>query len=294
MTDTGPEIAQDIHDTCHANEEQIAAVVGEVFESSVQISVGEATEFELESPPDGFDGPGLLLLFQLEQLSALLFVPQASYVPDWCTESNPDIRKRLLDLASQLAPKMLPDAKPEDVAIAFVDKLSAGLRAGKVASGASLLPIEINGADSAGAMHLVWPAEDAGKVLELLGHEEISHAVQNDSSDSSSANPARDFHYDDFEDGVRYLPQYSRSLLRIKVPVVVKLAGTHEPIKRIMELGPGTMIQFEKSCEEMLDLEVGNQRIAVGEAVKVGDKFGLRVTSMVMPHERFKKVSTTP
>ena len=40
----------------------------------------------------------------------------------------------------------------------------------------------------------------------------------------------------------------------------------------------------------MLDLETGNQSIAVGEAVKVGDKFGLRITSMVLPDERFKIV----
>jgi flagellar motor switch/type III secretory pathway protein FliN len=46
-------------------------------------------------------------------------------------------------------------------------------------------------------------------------------------------------------------------------------------------------LQFEKSCEELLDLEVNGQAVAVGEAVKVGDKFGIRVTSMILPEERF-------
>ena len=53
---------------------------------------------------------------------------------------------------------------------------------------------------------------------------------------------------------------------------------------------PGSIIQFEKLCDEMLTLEVGNHRVAEGETVKVGDKFGLRVTSMVMPDERFHPV----
>ena len=83
------------------------------------------------------------------------------------------------------------------------------------------------------------------------------------------------------------LPPYTRSLLRIKVPVVVTLAEKRQKLSRIIELGPGSIIQFDKSCEEMLDLEVGNQAVASGEAVKVGDKFGLRITAMVMPDERF-------
>jgi flagellar motor switch/type III secretory pathway protein FliN len=83
------------------------------------------------------------------------------------------------------------------------------------------------------------------------------------------------------------LPPYSRSLLKIEVPVVVTLAATKQPVQRIVELGPGSIIQFEKTCDEMLSLEVGSQPVAVGEAVKVGDKFGLRITSMTMPGERF-------
>ena len=86
------------------------------------------------------------------------------------------------------------------------------------------------------------------------------------------------------------LPAYTRSLLRIEVPVVVTLAAKKQSIGQIVELGPGSIIHFDKSCEEMLDLNVGDRRIAQGEAVKVGDKFGLRVTSVVLPDERFNSV----
>ena len=79
------------------------------------------------------------------------------------------------------------------------------------------------------------------------------------------------------------LPPYTRSLLRIKVPVAVTLAQKRQTLSRIVESGPGSIIWFNKSCQEMLDLEVGNQAIACGEAVKVGDKFGLRITAMVRP-----------
>ena len=80
---------------------------------------------------------------------------------------------------------------------------------------------------------------------------------------------------------------YSRSLLRIKIAVNVTLASKKQAVNRILDLGPGAIIHFEKSCEEMLDLEVGGQIVAQGEPVKVGDKFGIRLTSLAMPGERF-------
>jgi flagellar motor switch protein FliN/FliY len=97
---------------------------------------------------------------------------------------------------------------------------------------------------------------------------------------------------DDFEIAQRLaqLPSYARSLLRIQVPVVVTLAATQQPVSRVVELAPGTILHVAKPCDEPLTLAVGNCDVAVGETVKVGEKFGLRVTSMVMPQERFEPV----
>jgi len=85
-------------------------------------------------------------------------------------------------------------------------------------------------------------------------------------------------------------PGYTRSLLRIAVPVTVTLAEKRQPLGRVIELSPGSIIQFDKSCEEMLELSAAGRKIAAGEAVKVGDKFGLRITSIVLPDERFEPV----
>jgi flagellar motor switch/type III secretory pathway protein FliN len=89
---------------------------------------------------------------------------------------------------------------------------------------------------------------------------------------------------------LQQMPTYMRSLLKVKVPVLVTLAETKKAIGQITELVPGSIIHFDKSCEETLTLQVGETTVARGEAVKVGDKFGLRITSMVMPDERFFRV----
>jgi len=86
------------------------------------------------------------------------------------------------------------------------------------------------------------------------------------------------------------LPSYARSLLRIQVPVIVTLATMRRAVSSVLELAPGTILQFSKSCDDPLTLSVGGCDVAVGETVKVGEKFGLRLTSMVMPEEKFEAV----
>lgn len=93
------------------------------------------------------------------------------------------------------------------------------------------------------------------------------------------------------DEALRRLPPYTRSLLRVRVPISVTLASTKQSVRRILELGPGAIIQFRKTCEETLTLEVAGRPIAEGEAVKVGDKFVLWITSMILPKERFEKIT---
>lgn len=83
------------------------------------------------------------------------------------------------------------------------------------------------------------------------------------------------------------LPPYARSLLRIPLPVAVRLAGKKEAIREILQYGPGAIIKFDRPCDAMLQLSVGNVAVAEGDAVTVGDKLGLRINRILPPHERF-------
>src|SRR4030095_3762361 len=77
------------------------------------------------------------------------------------------------------------------------------------------------------------------------------------------------------------LPEYSRRLLQIQVPVRVTLASQRKSIQEIIELGPGSIVKFDKTCDEPLDLCIGDRPVAQGEVVKVGDKFGLKISGLV-------------
>lgn len=78
-----------------------------------------------------------------------------------------------------------------------------------------------------------------------------------------------------------------KSLLRIEAEVAVSLAQQELPVERILQFVPGVMIQFEKPCDTPLKLEIDGNTIAEGEVVKVGDKFGLRITEICHRDERW-------
>lgn len=78
-----------------------------------------------------------------------------------------------------------------------------------------------------------------------------------------------------------------KSLLRIEANLAVTLAHQELPVERILQFVPGVMIQFEKPCDTPLKLEIDGNTIAEGEVVKVGDKFGLRITEICQRDERW-------
>jgi flagellar motor switch protein FliN len=80
------------------------------------------------------------------------------------------------------------------------------------------------------------------------------------------------------------LPAHARNLLQVQVPVTVALASQRKAIHEIVELGPGSIVKFDRTCDHPLELAVGDRLIALGEVVKVGDKFGLRIGRLLGPN----------
>jgi flagellar motor switch protein FliN len=71
-----------------------------------------------------------------------------------------------------------------------------------------------------------------------------------------------------------------RRILHLEVPVIVKLAERKLTLAEVMRLGAGAIIEFSKSSDEPLELLINNKPIGLGEAVKVGENFGLKITQI--------------
>jgi flagellar motor switch protein FliN len=71
-----------------------------------------------------------------------------------------------------------------------------------------------------------------------------------------------------------------RRILQVQVPLIVRLANKVMALGEITQLQPGTIIEFTKVIGEDLDLMINNKCIGGGQAVKVGEKFGIKVTNL--------------
>jgi flagellar motor switch protein FliN len=69
-------------------------------------------------------------------------------------------------------------------------------------------------------------------------------------------------------------------ILKIQVPVIVKLAERKIGVQEVLRLASGSIIEFDKHSDDQLELMINNQTIAVGVTVKVGENFGLKLSQV--------------
>jgi flagellar motor switch protein FliN/FliY len=82
-------------------------------------------------------------------------------------------------------------------------------------------------------------------------------------------------------------------ILDIPVQLTVELGRTRIPIKHILQLAQGSVVELETLAGEPMDVLVNGFLIAQGEVVVVNDKFGIRLTDIVTPSERMRRLSRT-
>ena len=80
-------------------------------------------------------------------------------------------------------------------------------------------------------------------------------------------------------------------ILDIPVQLTVELGRTRIPIKHILQLAQGSVVELEAMAGEPMDVLVNGYLIAQGEVVVVNEKFGIRLTDIVTPSERMRRLS---
>ncbi len=287
MAELTQTIDQQVWESCKAGAEEAAAALrGALDLDQLDLEIGDPVAYTNEAFSGAFSGPGLVVMLVVEGRAALMLLPESiPWLPTWCAQPDATGQSKLDTLAQELAFTLFPEnASIDQNQAKMVNDLAGTVDRGKPDEETSVIPIVLKtGGQTSDEItskaYLVWPINELKSIFEA--NQSTPSRPKSGSSKNAPANRVKP------KASVDDLPVYAKSLLRVKVPVVVILAQKRQKIGKVLQLGPGSILQFDKSCEETLDLNVGNQEVAKGEAVKVGDKFGLRVTSMVMPDERF-------
>lgn len=80
-------------------------------------------------------------------------------------------------------------------------------------------------------------------------------------------------------------------ILDIPVQLTVELGRTKITIKNLLQLAHGSVVELDAMAGEPMDVLVNGTLIAQGEVVVVNDKFGIRLTDIITPSERMRKLN---
>ena len=79
-------------------------------------------------------------------------------------------------------------------------------------------------------------------------------------------------------------------ILDVSVSLSLEVGRTRIPIRNLLQLNQGSVVELERGAGEPLDVFVNGTLIAQGEVVVVNDRFGVRLTDVVSPAERIKRL----
>lgn len=300
------ENASQVTAACTEKISAIAESINQAIGTNFELSCGEVAPLAADSsaPPSS---NGLLLTLSADGAHLLVVLPEDLPLPTWYTNPDKSQQSRLDNLAMELSLNCFPDDTPADgFACTTRKNLAESVIATMPTPDAVSMPILVAGLST--PILLVWPVQlsaadlgneslagapseeqFAGNPAPTAGHSTPATAA---AGDHAAANEFEADPYLNADQNSASMAVLQRRIMRLNrvrnvpVPVIVKLAQKRISLETLMSLSPGSIVIFDKSCDDLLDLFVNNRLYCRGEAVKIGEKFGLKVNEVGSVEQR--------
>jgi len=141
-----------------------------------------------------------------------------------------------------------------------------------------------------------WAAALADQADVEVEAEPEPEAAAEEAAEAAPAAPApeaKPASFDELTDTAK--PQLNEDtnlevILDIPVHVSMEIGRTRMPIRNLLQLNQGSVIELDRLAGEPMDVLVNGTLIAHGEVVVVNEKFGVRLTDIISPSERVKRL----
>ncbi len=284
MADFSSTPVETIQSTCSENAAAIAESLNQCFDVTHELAVGEPTGWTAEEVPEGLAGPGLVVSCEVGDLALWCVIPESLPIPDWYTDPGDSERARLETLAMEWSMNLLPpDLECSKFSTTAYPNLAEKIAEAGPDESATLLPVTVD--EDQCQLWLLWPLP-AAEESEPEPEPEPAAETPAESGAGSVA-----------ESAIAQLsarqPAANDPLRRIRglnVPVIVTLAERRIELDELLCLGPGSLITFDKPCEDLLEMLVNDKIYARGEAVKIGEKFGLKISEVGYKPQRASRI----
>lgn len=132
---------------------------------------------------------------------------------------------------------------------------------------------------------------DSNKPSDDISADDLWAEAMNEQVGSSTA-PQTDDVFKSFDSGnVAGSLQDIDLIMDIPVKLTVELGRTKMTIKELLRLAQGSVVALDGLAGEPLDILINGYLIAQGEVVVVNDKYGVRITDIITPSERMRRLS---
>lgn len=139
------------------------------------------------------------------------------------------------------------------------------------------------------AQHQTMPMGESHEQLKHNQHEPQMLGAMGARQEQPTIQPAMFSNFEQVQTSPSQ-PNNLDMLLDIPLQLTVELGRTKRSVKEILELSHGSIIELDKLAGEPVDILINSRLIAQGEVVVIDENFGVRVTSIISPTDRIKKL----
>jgi flagellar motor switch protein FliN/FliY len=283
--------------------EQATSVLSTLLNKPVTLSLRDIRAADADSLAEGLEGDGLLMRMALEQgfqgeLGVVLRKQTAALIAGIMMggDGTAPFKDEDLDAITEVGNQFMGATctamgarygHPISASQAQVSHFDGGAGAFPV-DGAALIEadLHVEGSENA-VLRLVF-----SKALSdgIVGIDAGMPASGDSGSGPSGALSTQGSFDDTLARNIAESPTNIQMLLDINLNVTIELGRTRLSIRKILELGPGSIIELDRLAGEPVDLLVNDKVVAKGEVVVVDEYFGIRIISLVSPEERIKQL----
>jgi flagellar motor switch protein FliN/FliY len=260
------------------------------FDFKYRLEMGESGVWSPEELDEAFQGPGLVALFRIGEEAMVGLIPANLPLPDWYTSPGDSQSSRLQTLSLEWSMNLIPMdlGDVDEFKTYYVDSLLTEVSQCAPADWAALLRInlfqaedESDGQSPSAVIPVIWPLTKT-PVTESAEPEPDPAPQPSPSSDNSSQSMS--------SMGANSDSNPLNRINKLPVQAIVKLATKKIEMKQLLSICPGSLITFDKPCEDPLDMYINNQVYCQGEAVKIGENFGLKIDQVGFKQEYETKI----
>lgn len=294
MAELTEELIDKIFEGCRSNIADLAQSLGTNLSTEVQLEPGEEAKGSEDILRRVSDQRGIVVTLQFEGFGILCLIPENLPIPDWYRSPDDSQRSQLQILSTEWSAGLLPaELEAVEQKTVTCENLRAHLSASQPAGNVRMLELSATiagGGNSTAAIHLVMPV--ASPILEQPVDDSTPADEAAAETDAAGVAPPADAPAAPLVQQPidPALEKRKQRINKLPVNLIVRIADRKMDVQQLREIAPGTLLMFDKPCDSLLDVFIDNRLYCRGEAVKVGEQFGIKINECNAQVVREKKV----